>query len=47
MLATVGHAAPCAHGRQELKWLANLEVPTKAVERTAQARADAIAAREQ
>jgi hypothetical protein len=47
MLATVGQDAPFDHGRQEMKLLANLEVTTKAVERTAEAMGDDIAAREQ
>jgi hypothetical protein len=47
MLATVGQDAPFDHGRQEMKLLANLEVTTKAVERTAEAIGDDIAAREQ
>ena len=34
MLAVVGHDAPFDHGREQMKWLAGLEVTTKAVERT-------------
>jgi hypothetical protein len=47
MLATVGQDAPFDHGRQQMKLLANLEVTTKAVERTAEAVGQDIAAREQ
>lgn len=47
MLATVGQAAPFDHGRQQMKLLADLEVTTKAVERTAEAIGEDIAAREQ
>jgi len=45
--AVVGQAAPFDHGRQQLKLLANLEITTKAVERTAEAIGENIAAREQ
>src|SRR5208283_4158023 len=37
MQALVGQQAPFDHGRQQLKLLADLEVTTKAVERTAEA----------
>jgi hypothetical protein len=47
MLATVGRGAPFDHGRQQMKLLADLEVTTKAVERTAEAIGEDIAAREQ
>jgi hypothetical protein len=47
MLATVGQEAPFDHGRQQMKLLAQLEVTTKAVERTAEAIGQDIAAREQ
>lgn len=47
MLATVGQEAPFDHGRQQMKLLAELEVTTKAVERTAEAIGEDIAAREQ
>jgi hypothetical protein len=47
MLATVGHEAPFDRGRQQMKLLAGLEVTTKAVERTAEAIAADIAARQQ
>jgi hypothetical protein len=46
MLAAVGSAAPFDQGRQQLKLLAGLEVTTKAVERTAEAIGEDIAARE-
>jgi len=36
MLAVVGHDAAFEHGREQMKWLAGLEVTTKAVERTAE-----------
>jgi hypothetical protein len=39
--------APFDHGREQMKLLANLEVTTKAVERTAEAIGEDIAAREQ
>jgi hypothetical protein len=47
MLATVGQDTPFDQGRQKMKLLANLEVTTKAVERTAEAIGADIAAREQ
>ena len=47
MQAMVGQEAPFDHGRQQMKLLANLEVTTKAVERTAEAIGEDIAAREQ
>jgi hypothetical protein len=47
MLATLGHEAAFDHGRQQMKLLAELEVTTKAVERTAEAIGEDIAAREQ
>jgi hypothetical protein len=47
MLAVVGQASPFDHGRQQMKLLAGLEVTTKAVERTAEAIGENIAAREQ
>lgn len=47
MLATVGQDAPFDHGRQKMKLLADLEVTTKAVERTAETIGADIAAREQ
>jgi hypothetical protein len=47
MLAIVGQEAPFDQGRQQLKLLADLEVTTKAVERTAEAIGEDIAAREQ
>ena len=47
MQAAVGHEASFDHGRQQLKLLADLEVTTKAVERTAEAIGEDIAAREQ
>lgn len=47
MQAVVGQEAPFDHGRQHMKLLANLEVTTKAVERTAEAIGENIAAREQ
>lgn len=46
MQAVVGQDAPFEHGRQQMKLLANLEVTTKAVERTAEAVGEDIAARE-
>jgi len=46
MLATVGQDAPFDHGRQQMKLLADLEVTTKAVERTAEAIGADIAARQ-
>ena len=47
MLALVGQESPFDHGRQQMKLLANLEVTTKAVERTAEAIGADLAAREQ
>jgi len=47
MLALVGHQAPFDHGRQQMQLLAGLEVSTKAVERTAEAIGEDIAARQQ
>jgi len=49
MLAVVGSHAPFDHGRQQIQWLAGLDVTTKAVERTAEAIGEDIvrAAREQ
>jgi hypothetical protein len=47
MQATVGQEAPFDHGRQQIKLLADLEVTTKSVERTAEAIGEKIAAREQ
>jgi len=47
MQAMVGQQAPFDHGRQQMKLLADLEVTTKAVERTAEAIGADIAAREQ
>jgi hypothetical protein len=47
MLAVVGQQAPFDQGRQQLKLLADLEVTTKAVERTAEAMGEDIAARDQ
>ena len=47
MQAVVGQEAPFDHGRQQLKLLADREVTTKAVERTAEAIGEPIAAREQ
>ena len=46
MQAVVGQDVPFDHGRQQLKLLAHLEVTTKAVERTAEAIGENIAARE-
>lgn len=46
MLGTVGQAAPFARGRQPTKLLADLEVTTNNVERTAEAIGADIAARE-
>ena len=46
MQALVGQEAPFDHGREQMKFLAGLEVTTKAVERTAEAiGADIAAAR--
>ena len=47
MQAVVGQNAPFDQGRQQLKLLANLEVTTKAVARTAEAIGENIAAHEQ
>jgi len=47
MQAAVGQEVPFDQGRQQMKLLANLEVTTKAVERTAEAIGDNVAAREQ
>jgi hypothetical protein len=47
MLAVVGAAAPFDHGRHQMKLLAGLDVTTKAVERTAEAIGESIAAGEQ
>jgi hypothetical protein len=47
MQALVGQGAPFDHGRQQMQLLADLEVTTKAVERTAEAIGADIAAREQ
>ena len=47
MQAVVGQEAPFDHGRQQMKLLAGLELTTKAVERTAEAIGENIAAREQ
>ena len=46
MQAMVGQDAPFDHGRQQMKLLADLEVTTKSVERTAEAIGADIAARE-
>jgi hypothetical protein len=45
--AVVGQDVPFDHGRQQMKLLADLEVTTKAVERTAEAIGEDIAAAEQ
>ena len=47
MQAIVGQEVPFDQGRQQMKLLADLEVTTKAVERTAEALGEDIAAREQ
>src|SRR4029077_14715290 len=47
MLATVGQEPPFDHGRKQMKPLADLEVTTKAVERTAEAIGENIGAGEQ
>jgi len=47
MLALVGQAAPFDQGREQMKLLANLEVTTKAVERTAETIGADIGAQEQ
>lgn len=46
MLAVVGHEAPFDHGREQMQLLAGLSVTTKAVERTAEAIGEDIAARQ-
>jgi hypothetical protein len=46
MQALIGQDAPFAHGRQQMKLLANLDVTTKSVERTAEATGEDIADRE-
>jgi len=46
MQAVVGQEAPFDHGRRQMQLLAGLEVTTKAVERTAEAIGEDIAARE-
>src|ERR1035437_913540 len=47
MQAMVGQEAPFAHGREQMKVLAGLEVTTKSVERTAEAIGADVAQREQ
>jgi hypothetical protein len=47
MQAVVGQEAPFDHGRAQMKLLADLEVTTKSVERTAEAMGADIAQREQ
>jgi hypothetical protein len=47
MQAMVGQEVPFDQGRQQMKLLADLEVTTKAVERTAEAMGEEVAAREQ
>jgi hypothetical protein len=47
MKAVVGPEAPFDHGRRQMQLLAGLEVTTKAVERTAEAIGENVAAREQ
>jgi hypothetical protein len=47
MQAVVGQEAPFDHGRQQMKLLADLEVTTKAVERTAEAVGENIGGRQQ
>jgi hypothetical protein len=47
MQAVVGQEVPFDHGRQQLKLLANLEITTKTVERTAETIGGDIAARDQ
>lgn len=47
MQAVVGQGAPFDQGRQQMKLLADLEVTTKSVERTAEAVGDNVALREQ
>jgi len=46
MQAAVGQGSPFDHGRRQMKLLADLEVTTKSVERTAEAIGEDIAARE-
>lgn len=47
MQAMVGHQAPFDQGRQQMKFLADLEVTTKAVERTAEAVGEDVAREQQ
>lgn len=47
MEAVMGQAAPFDHGHQQMRFLAGLEVATKAVERTAEAIGADIAVQEQ
>jgi hypothetical protein len=47
MQGVVGQEGPFDQGRQQLKLLANLEVTTKAVERTAEAIGEDLATRTQ
>jgi len=47
MQAVVGQEAPFDHGRQQLKLLADLEITSKAVERTSEAIGGSLAAHEQ
>ncbi len=47
MQAVVGQGLPFDHGRQQMKLLADLEVTTKSVERTAEAVGEKVARREQ
>ena len=47
MLALVGQESPFDHGRQQMKLLADLEVTTKTVERTAETIGEDLAVREQ
>jgi hypothetical protein len=47
MQAVVGQEAPFEHGRQQLKLLADLDVTTQAVERTAEAIGENIAVHDQ
>jgi hypothetical protein len=47
LLAVVGSEAPFDHGREQMKLLADLEVTTKTVERTAEAIGGDISARQQ
>jgi hypothetical protein len=46
MLSVVGSEAPFDHGRQQMKLLADLEVTTKAVERTAETLGEDISVRQ-